>query len=102
MSYQGDRDKSSSGVSDMKSRLLYKNSLAFVALVLAILLAAGVAFSQSSGFTYQGRLTDGGTAANGPYDLQFALFNSLSAGTQIGATQTIQRVVRKKKGMNYV
>jgi len=86
----------------MRPKLLYKNSLAVAAMALAFLLAANSAFAQGSSFTYQGRLTDGGTAANGNYDLQFALFNSLSAGTQIGATQAIQLVVRKKKGMNYV
>jgi len=32
---------------------------------------------------YQGRLTDGSTAANGTYDLQFALFDGLSGGTQL-------------------
>src|SRR5205807_10279948 len=41
---------------------------------------------------YQGRLTDGGTAANGNYDLQFALFDSPSGGTQIGSTQTLNTV----------
>ena len=35
-------------------------------------------------FTYQGRLIDGGSAANGAYDFQFVLFNALSGGTQIG------------------
>src|SRR2546429_39731 len=47
---------------------------------------------QTSSFTYQGRLTDGGTAANGNYDVQFALFDSLSGGTQVGSTQTLNTV----------
>src|SRR5438128_12490337 len=71
---------------------LYKNSLAVAAMVLAILLGATTAFAQTSGFTYQGKLTDGGTAANGSYDLQFALWDSLSGGTQIGSTQTLSNV----------
>src|SRR5438132_13437257 len=54
-----------------------------VTIVLAILLSASTAFAQTSSFTYQGRLTDGGTAANGNYDLQFALFDSLSGGAQL-------------------
>ncbi len=41
--------------------------------------------AQSSAFTYQGKLTDTGTAANGPYDLTFKLFDLASGGTQIGA-----------------
>src|SRR5437667_5649423 len=64
-----------------------------VAIALAISLSASAAFAQTSSFTYQGRLTDGGTAANGNYDLQFALFDSLSGGAQIGATQTINTVL---------
>src|SRR5438132_1164417 len=76
----------------MRRKPLYKNSLAVAATALAFVLAASSAFAQGSGFTYQGRLTDGGTAANGNYDLQFVLFDSLSGGTQVGSTQTINTV----------
>src|SRR5436190_6586041 len=76
----------------MRPKRLYKKSLAVAATALAFHLAATSAFAQISGFTYQGRLTDGGTAANGIYDLQFALFDSASGGTQIGSTQTINTV----------
>jgi hypothetical protein len=76
----------------MRPKLLYKNSLAVAATVLAFLLAATAAFAQSSSFTYQGRLTDGGTSANGNYDFQFALWDSLSGGTQVGSTQTVNTV----------
>ena len=77
----------------MRSRCRYKNSLAFLVVVLLPMLLCGTAAQgQSSGFTYQGRLTDGGTAANGNYDLQFALWDSLSGGTQVGSTQTINTV----------
>src|SRR2546427_10595767 len=47
------------------------------------------AAAQTTAFTYQGRLTDGGTSANGNYDLQFALWDSSSGGSQIGSTQQI-------------
>ena len=76
----------------MRPRSLYKNSFAFVAVAPLILFGAAVAFGQASSFTYQGRLTDGGTAANGNYDLQFALFDSASGGTQIASTQTLNTV----------
>src|SRR5437867_10769532 len=76
----------------MRPRLLYKNPLAVAASALALLLAATSAFAQASSFNYQGRLTDGGTAANGNYDLQFAVFDSLSGGTQVGSTQTLNTV----------
>ncbi len=58
--------------------------------VLLLIFAASLS-AQTPSFTYQGRLTDGGTAANGNYDLQFALFNSADGGTPI-ATQTIPTV----------
>ena len=76
----------------MRSKRLFWNSFMSTAGVLAILFRSTVAFAQSSGFTYQGRLTDGGTAADGNYDLQFALWDSLSDGTQIGSTQTLNTV----------
>ena len=41
-------------------------------LLLLFTLCAVTALAQTTSFTYQGRLTDGGTAANGNYDLQFA------------------------------
>src|SRR2546427_2544447 len=50
------------------------------------------AAAQTTAFTYQGRLTDGGTSANGNYDLQFALWDSSSGGSQIGSTQQISTV----------
>jgi hypothetical protein len=53
--------------------------------------AAGVG-AQTTGFSYQGTLNDGGLPANGNYDFEFALFNSLSAGTQIGSTLTFSNV----------
>src|SRR2546421_10406009 len=76
----------------MRPKLLYKNSLAVAVIALAFLFAASAALGQTSSFTYQGRLTDGGTAANGNYDVQFALFDSLSGGTQIGSPQTLNTV----------
>jgi hypothetical protein len=44
--------------------------------------------AQTTTFTYQGKLSDGSTAANGSYDLGFALFDQATGGTQIGAAQT--------------
>ena len=39
-------------------------------------------------FTYQGRLNDGGSPANGQYDLQLALFNVVAGPGQVGRTLT--------------
>jgi len=56
-------------------------------LALIFMLAqVGFVYGQTSTFTYQGRFTDGGTAANGTYDMQFKLFDE--AGNQIGSTIT--------------
>ncbi len=44
--------------------------------------------AQGTAFTYQGRLNDGGSRANGIYDLQFTLFDAATGGNQVGATVT--------------
>jgi Chaperone of endosialidase/Head domain of trimeric autotransporter adhesin len=49
---------------------------------------ASAAPAQSTAFNYQGKLTEGGIAANGPYDFQFKLFDAVSGGTQQGASVT--------------
>ena len=64
----------------------------FLLFPLALLLGASTAFAQGTAFTYQGKLTDGGTPANGNYDLQFALWDSAAGGTRIGSTQTVNTV----------
>ena len=46
------------------------------------------AHAQGTAFTYQGRLNDGGSPANGTYDLQFALFDAAISGNQVGGTVT--------------
>jgi len=50
-------------------------------LLLAIAVSSTAANAQTTAFSYQGRLTDGGTAASGNYDLQFRLFDTAAAGT---------------------
>src|SRR5205814_3797499 len=58
-------------------------TLLFISLVV---LSINVAKGQTTAFSYHGRLTDGGSAANGSFQMQFKLFDSLSGGTQIGST----------------
>src|SRR6185369_9767607 len=60
--------------------------------LLIICLGLVTAQAQQTAFTYQGKLTDGGSAANGNYDLQFALFDSSTDGTQISTTKTLASV----------
>jgi hypothetical protein len=64
----------------------------FPLVALFVLLSATAGLAQTTTFTYQGRLVDGGTPANGSYDLQFALWDSAAGGTQIGSTQTVSSV----------
>jgi len=61
-------------------------------IILMVVLSAGAIFGQTTSFTYQGRLTDGGTPANGNYDLQFALFDAADGSNQIGQTKTVSSV----------
>jgi hypothetical protein len=68
------------------AKLLIKKYRLLTLIVLALLLQAEAVRAQTSTFTYQGRFTDGGTAANGTYDMQFKLFDE--AGNQIGSTIT--------------
>jgi len=56
------------------------------ALILLILLGEYAARAQTNDFTYQGKLNDGGNAANGTYDLQFRLFDALVGGNQVSTT----------------
>ncbi|MBK8813852.1 MAG: tail fiber domain-containing protein [Acidobacteria bacterium] len=44
--------------------------------------------AQTSGFVYQGKLQDGGIAANGTYQFEFKLYDGISGGSQIGQTIT--------------
>src|SRR5712692_5428321 len=56
---------------------------------LLLLVAFEPAFGQTTGFTYQGRLSDGGTAANGVYDIQFKLYDALTNGGLQGSPNTV-------------
>jgi len=42
------------------------------------------ALAQTTAFTYQGRLTDGHTQANGPYQMEFTLYSSALGGDPVG------------------
>lgn len=41
-----------------------------------------------TGFTYQGHLSDGSAPADGPYDFEFKLYDSVAAGAQVNSTVT--------------
>ena len=47
----------------------------------------------STTFTYQGRLTDAGSPANGTYDMRFILYDAESGGAQVGGTVNKEDVI---------
>lgn len=53
-----------------------------------LLCLVSMSWAQTTAFSYQGKLTDAGQPANGNYDLQFKLFDTVTVGTgaQQGAT----------------
>lgn len=54
--------------------------------VLAVSISS--AYAQDTAFTYQGRLNDGGSPANGIYDLQFTVCDALTNGNVVGGPLT--------------
>src|SRR5438445_692956 len=70
------------------------NSKQSLPLMLLLALASGYLQANPLGtaFTYQGRLFDGGSPANGQYELQLALFNVLAGPGQVGRTLTNSNV----------
>lgn len=83
-----------------------KHAQAALAVWFAVLLGASVG-AQSAGaleqtgpltaagtaFTYQGTLNDNGAPASGSFDFQFALFDALTGGSQVGATLSVTLTV---------
>jgi hypothetical protein len=62
--------------------------------VLALLLLGSAlpTHAQTTAFTYQGKLNDNGSPANGNYDLRFYLRDALAAGNPVGTTNTLAPV----------
>ena len=56
-------------------------------LLLGLWMVAGAnhVAAQGTAFTYQGQLDDGGSPANGVYDLEFSLYDALSGGNPSGS-----------------
>jgi hypothetical protein len=69
----------------MKHKTFYLSVLALLALLLAVS-GATAQTSMGTAFTYQGFLKQGGTPADGPYDLRFGLYDAESGGKHVGIT----------------
>jgi hypothetical protein len=67
-------------------RLVLAGTLA--AIVAVATAAEAQPFPLGTAFTYQGRLEDAGTPANGTYDMQFTLHDAAAAGAQVGPVVT--------------
>jgi hypothetical protein len=71
------------------NKVRQSNLQLFMTLLMMGLCAVPIA-AQTTAFTYQGKLTEAGNPANGSYDMQFKLFDTVTVGTgtQQGATLT--------------
>lgn len=69
-------------------------SALFCAAVLGACLTGAPAHAQSvgTGFTYQGKLTDGDAPATGVYDFVFRLYDAASGGSVVGPAVTLDNV----------
>jgi len=65
---------------------MFRRSLVILALASSSVLA------QSTTFTFQGSLKNGGTPANGVHDFRFRLFDAATAGNQVGTQQCIDNL----------
>src|SRR5437879_3293210 len=63
-------------------------------MVIFVLCSTILSHAQTTAFTYQGKLVDSGNPANGQYDFQFKLFDTvtLGTGTQLGSTATVTNI----------
>ncbi len=68
----------------MKTKVLLITAVAVLSTLSLQLLAGPL----GTAFTFQGRMTAGGAAANGVYDLKFTLYDDPTAGTQVGPALT--------------
>lgn len=59
------------------------NSVILFAILAAFCITAA---AQATEFTYQGQMTTSGSPATGNHDFEFALFDAVSGGTQVGST----------------
>src|SRR5215471_2150544 len=74
----------------MRHRGVYRCVATIGAILLPVF--AAPALGQSTSFTYQGRLTDGGTPANGNYDCIFQLYDTIDQDNLIGHEASVPAV----------
>src|ERR1035438_8148161 len=80
--------KESFSLEPLTSEIHMQTKLVYSFLVLALLAGVTQAGAQGNAFTYQGRLNNGSSPANGSYDLRFSLFNVTSGGSAMAGPLT--------------
>ena len=70
----------------MRQKFAYTSAI-ILSTLLCLLCGASAALGQTTGFTYQGRLADGGTPAGGVYDMKFRLTDA--GGNSQGSPDTV-------------
>src|SRR5215831_12476498 len=63
-------------------------NLPVVLVLFSILNFSSIASAQGTAFTYQGRVQDNGSPANGTYNLQFLLYTSSAGGSALAGPVT--------------
>ncbi|MBX3266915.1 MAG: tail fiber domain-containing protein [Acidobacteria bacterium] len=72
---------------------MYKFADLQLKLAALVIVLSASAIAQTTAFSFQGKLSDGGIPANGSYDLQFRIYDSLAGGTQVGSSVGISGVI---------
>lgn len=67
----------------MTTSIFNRKAPVLLAIVLLVLSANRVS-AQTTEFTYQGKLSEGGNPANGSYDFEFLLYDALAGGNPQG------------------
>jgi len=84
----------------MKRKVFFKIWLLCSVLLAVAMVVPGDSLTQGLGsvFTYQGKLTDSGSPANGVYDFQFELHDAANGEAQVGST-LIQNDIMVSEGL---
>ena len=72
----------------MKSKLISRTLALVAGVIFTLGFSLATTFAQGTAFTYQARLNDGMTGANGTYDVRFAIYDALTVGAQQGTMLT--------------
>ncbi len=78
-----------------------RTGLSCLIVALCLCFQAGAALAQSTAFTYQGKLSDGGSPASGNFDIQVGLFDTATQLGGVSASGFIQNTTAQQTGTNF-